>query len=245
MIKIDWLDTFNRLHDAAQRRQDVLHRLRRLQDTTEGDIELTDEQEGAFAIVRDFAEGDHRLAVTHLVEYAQHVPMDRLAQLSTDARTKLGTRLATLGANQGDGSVLAAGLALGAVPYPLLSNPQVVKRAELLDLVLAECTAERLNAPSNDQGLLVWETVMQAVPTDDPDGDDERVAHLANVVVPRLAQAGADLERTVLGARPSERNDCPLNRRAHLLADALVLHQGHVLRQSVGVEGAARGRKRL
>lgn len=160
MIKIDWLDTFNRLHDAAQRRQDVLHRLRRLQDTTEGDIELTDEQEGAFAIVRDFAEGDHRLAVTHLVEYAQHVPMDRLAQLSTDARTKLGTRLATLGANQGDGSVLAAGLALGAVPYPLLSNPQVVKRAELLDLVLAECTAERLNAPSNDQGLLVWETVM-------------------------------------------------------------------------------------
>lgn len=242
MLKIDWLDEFNGFHDAAQRRQDMLHRLRRLQDG----MELTDEQEGAFEVVRGFANADHRIAVLHLVEYAQHVPMDRLATLSTDARTKLGTRLATLGANEGEASVLAAGLVLGASPYPLLGLPHVVGRADLLDLVLAECTAERLNAPSNDQGVLLWETVMQAIPTDDPDGDQVRVAHLANIVLPRLAQAGADLERTVLGARPGERNDRPLNRRAHLLADALVLHQGHVLRQSLsGTAGVERGRRRL
>lgn len=230
MMKIDWLTTFNQLYDRATRRAETLHRLRKLQD----EYELPQDAEDAFETVRGYAQGDHRLAVAHAVQYAQHVPLDKLRALSLEAQARLGTRLATLGAQEGNACVLAAGLELGASPYPLLMVKGVLASADLLDLVLARCTAEALNAPSNDQSVPVWETVMTAIPGGDPIEHDQGVALLVGVVLPRLAAAGADL---VPLSRPG--------RRADLFAEALVRYQGMVLGEAVGTGGAERGRRRL
>ncbi|AOR66261.1 hypothetical protein BBJ41_01095 [Burkholderia stabilis] len=230
MMNIDWLTTFNRLYDRATRRAETLHRLRKLQD----EYEMPQDAEDAFETVRGYAQGDHRLAVAHAVQYAQHVPLDKLRALSLEAQARLGTRLATLGAQEGNACVLAAGLELGASPYPLLMVKGVLASADLLDLVLARCTAEALNAPSNDQSVPVWETVMTAIPGGDPIEHDQGVALLVGVVLPRLAAAGADL---VPLSRPG--------RRADLFAEALVRYQGMVLGEAVGTGGAERGRRRL
>lgn len=230
MMNIDWLTTFNRLYDRATRRAETLHRLRKLQD----EYEMPQDAEDAFETVRGYAQGDHRLAVARAVQYAQHVPLDKLRALSLEAQARLGTRLATLGAQEGNACVLAAGLELGASPYPLLMVKGVLASADLLDLVLARCTAEALNAPSNDQSVPVWETVMTAIPGGDPIEHDQGVALLVGVVLPRLAAAGADL---VPLSRPG--------RRADLFAEALVRYQGMVLGEAVGTGGAERGRRRL
>ncbi len=230
MMKIDWLTTFNRLYDRATRRAETLHRLRKLQDG----YEMPQDAEDAFETVRGYAQGDHRLAVAHAVQYAQHVPLDKLRALSLEAQARLGTRLATLGAQEGNACVLAAGLELGASPYPFLTVSHVLASGELLDLVLARCTAEALNGPSNDQGGPVWETVMTAIPGGDPIEHDQGVALLVDVVLPRLDAAGANL---VPLSRPG--------RRADLFAEALVRYQGMVLGEAVGTGGAERSRRRL
>ncbi|MBR8082565.1 hypothetical protein KDX23_07380 [Burkholderia vietnamiensis] len=233
MMKIDWLTTFNRLYDRATRRAETLHRLRKLQD----EYEMPQDAEDAFETVREFAQLDHRQAVAHAVGHAQHVPMDALRALSLEAQARLGTRLATLGAQEGNACVLAAGLELGASPYPFLTVRHVLASADLLELVLARCTTERLNGVSNDMGLPVWETVVAGIPDGDAHEHDQGVETLVNVVLPRLDAAGADLDHPVLLVRTGRRTD--------LLTEALVRYQGMVLGEAVGTGGAERGRRRL
>ncbi|MBJ9659090.1 hypothetical protein [Burkholderia gladioli] len=237
MMKIDWLTSFNGFYDRATRRAETLHRLRKLQNDVQGAHEMSADDEDAFETGRGYAQGDHRLAVAHAVQYAQHVPLDKLRALSLEAQARLGTRLATLGAQEGNACVLAAGLELGASPYPLLMVKGVLASADLLDLVLARCTTERLNGVSNDMGLPVWETVVAGIPDGDAHEHDQGVALLVNVVLPRLDAAGADLDHPVLLVRTGRRTD--------LLTEALVRYQGMVLGEAVGTGGAERGRRRL
>ncbi|SDG94075.1 hypothetical protein SAMN05216466_106127 [Paraburkholderia phenazinium] len=255
-MAIDWTTTFNGLRDTALQRLDTLQRIRKLHERARANdlrVRHIDER-GAFATVTNVAHEDHRDAVRPLVEHARTAPLDDLRRLSPDAQATLGVRLAELGADEGEAHPLAVGLALGASPYPLLARPAVVARDDLLELVLARCTSEALNGDATDAlGLRVWETVVLPynVETQGPTapGATAWVERLATVVLPRLAKAGADLDRPLLGelgecaarATPSAREQ-----QAHLLATALVRHRGDVLRQSLaGTGGEGRARKRL
>lgn len=226
-----WLTAFNTLRDASVRRQDTIHRVRKLQEQRCASAD----DHAAFSTVLRMAVEDHVDAVRSLAQHAATAPLDHLKDLPDDQRTRLAGRMADAGAEVGEPTAIAAGLALGASPYPLLARPNVVARDDLLDLVLTGSTAKGLNDHAKDQAtVLVWETVVLAY---NGAQDDEQtwIGRLASRVLPRLAQVGADLDRPSLGAAGrTSRGFTPSAReqRAHVLNAALVRHRADVLRDA-------------
>lgn len=239
-----WMTTFNTLRDAAVRRQETVQRVRKLQERRGGG---TDDH-AAFSTVLRIAAEDHRDAVRSLAQHGATAPIDDLKSLPHEARARLAGRLADAGAEAVEPAAIAAGLMLGASPYPLLTHSAVVARDDLLDLVLAGCAADGLNDEAKDQAnARTWETVVLAY---NGTGDDEArwIERLATVVLPRLARAGADLDRPLLGAMIRAARTTPSTReqRARVLSAALVNYRADVLRQTFGeAEQGKRTRRRL
>ncbi|WP_406867786.1 hypothetical protein [Paraburkholderia fungorum] len=243
-MTIAWLTTFNNLRDTALRRLDTIRRLGKLCERQASN----ENEHAAFATVVRLAQEDHHDAVRALAQHAMAAPTDDLQSLPDGPRRRLAGRVAEVGADEAEATLINAGLALGASPYPLLALPSVVARDDLLDLVLAGCTADGLNDESKDPAMCrTWETVVFPYRGSVQDDEAAWVERLATCVLPRLARAGADLDRPTLGApttRPERTTLSAREQRAHVLATALVRYQGEVLHQALPGNGEGEQQRR-